>query len=46
MQLLQLFITHGHPDHTGAIALFPQAEVMSLDREAPLVEEGKERTGL
>src|SRR5207249_3292967 len=33
-----IFITHGHPDHTGAIALFPKAEVMSLDREVPLVE--------
>src|SRR5258706_4621608 len=33
-----IFITHGHPDHTGAIALFSKAEVMSLDREAPLVE--------
>jgi hydroxyacylglutathione hydrolase len=33
-----IFITHGHPDHTGAIAMFPKAEVMSLDREAALVE--------
>ena len=33
-----IFITHGHPDHTGAIALFPKAQVMSLDREAALVE--------
>jgi hydroxyacylglutathione hydrolase len=33
-----IFITHGHPDHTGAISLFPKAEVMSLEREAPLVE--------
>src|SRR6266545_2267446 len=33
-----IFITHGHPDHTGAIALFPKAEVMSLDREAAMVE--------
>jgi len=33
-----IFITHGHPDHTGAIAMFPKAEVMSLEREAPMVE--------
>ena len=33
-----IFITHGHPDHTAAIAMFPKAEVMSLEREAPLVE--------
>jgi hydroxyacylglutathione hydrolase len=33
-----IFITHGHPDHTGAVAMFPKAEVMSLEREAPLVE--------
>src|SRR4029079_5197626 len=33
-----IFITHGHPDHTGATALFPKAQVMSLDRDAALVE--------
>ena len=33
-----VLITHGHPDHTGAISLFPKAEVMSLEREAGLVE--------
>ena len=33
-----IFITHGHPDHTAAIPLFPKAEVVSLAREAPLVE--------
>ncbi len=33
-----IFITHGHPDHTAAIAMFPNAEVISLDREAPLIE--------
>lgn len=33
-----ILITHGHPDHTGAISLFPKAEVMSLDREAAMVE--------
>src|SRR4030095_10098670 len=40
-----IFITHGHPDHTGAIAMFPRAQVMSLDREAALLEgrEGRKR---
>ena len=33
-----IFITHGHPDHTGAISLFPKAEVMSLEREAAMIE--------
>ena len=33
-----ILLTHGHPDHTGAIALFPKAEVMSLGREVALVE--------
>ena len=33
-----VLITHGHPDHTAAIPLFPKAEVVSLAREAPLVE--------
>src|SRR5438128_2166990 len=33
-----IFITHGHPDHTAAIVKFPKAEVISLEREAPLVE--------
>ena len=33
-----ILITHGHPDHTGAISLFPKAEVMSLEREVAMVE--------
>jgi glyoxylase-like metal-dependent hydrolase (beta-lactamase superfamily II) len=33
-----ILITHGHPDHTGAISLFPKAEVMSLEREAAMIE--------
>jgi hydroxyacylglutathione hydrolase len=33
-----IFLTHGHPDHTGAVHLFPNAQVMSLEAEVPLVE--------
>jgi glyoxylase-like metal-dependent hydrolase (beta-lactamase superfamily II) len=33
-----VFITHGHPDHIGAVGLFPKAQVMALDAEAALVE--------
>ena len=33
-----IFLTHGHPDHTASIALFPQAQVMALEREVPLIE--------
>lgn len=33
-----IFLTHGHPDHVGAIRLFPKAQVMALDPEVPLVE--------
>jgi glyoxylase-like metal-dependent hydrolase (beta-lactamase superfamily II) len=33
-----IFLTHGHPDHTGAILRFPNAEVMALQAEVPLVE--------
>jgi len=33
-----VLITHGHPDHIGAIAQFPRAEVMALEAEVPLVE--------
>jgi glyoxylase-like metal-dependent hydrolase (beta-lactamase superfamily II) len=36
--VVAILITHGHPDHTGAIAVFPRAEVMALDREAALIE--------
>ncbi len=33
-----ILLTHGHPDHTAAIALFPKAQVMALDAEVALVE--------
>jgi glyoxylase-like metal-dependent hydrolase (beta-lactamase superfamily II) len=33
-----ILLTHGHPDHTGGVAMFPKAEVISLDIEKPLVE--------
>ena len=33
-----VLVTHGHPDHIGAIPLFSEAEVMALAAEAPLVE--------
>jgi glyoxylase-like metal-dependent hydrolase (beta-lactamase superfamily II) len=33
-----ILITHGHPDHTTGVAAFPQAQVMALAREAPLIE--------
>ena len=33
-----ILLTHGHPDHTGAIGRFPQAQVMALDAEVALIE--------
>jgi len=33
-----ILLTHGHPDHTAAILLFPNAQVMALGAEAALVE--------
>ncbi len=33
-----IFLTHGHPDHTGAVHLFPNAQVMALEPEVALVE--------
>jgi glyoxylase-like metal-dependent hydrolase (beta-lactamase superfamily II) len=33
-----ILLTHGHPDHTGAIAQFPKARVMALEADVPLVE--------
>ena len=33
-----VFLTHGHPDHVGAVHLFPSAQVMALEPEVALVE--------
>jgi glyoxylase-like metal-dependent hydrolase (beta-lactamase superfamily II) len=39
-----IFITHAHPDHDAAIALFPKATVFAMQREVP-VAQGKEEYG-
>ena len=36
--VVAVLLTHGHPDHTAAIAQFPRAQVMALGAEVPLVE--------
>jgi len=33
-----ILLTHGHQDHIGAVHLFPNAQVMALEAEVPLVE--------
>ncbi|MDA1183667.1 MAG: MBL fold metallo-hydrolase [Acidobacteria bacterium] len=33
-----ILLTHGHSDHTAAVARFPDAQVMALGAEVPLVE--------
>lgn len=33
-----IVITHGHPDHLGAVAAFPEASVMALAGEVDLIE--------
>jgi glyoxylase-like metal-dependent hydrolase (beta-lactamase superfamily II) len=33
-----ILITHGHPDHTGGVLMFPKAQVIALEAEKALVE--------
>lgn len=33
-----IFLTHGHRDHTGGVALFPKADVLALADEGGIVE--------
>jgi glyoxylase-like metal-dependent hydrolase (beta-lactamase superfamily II) len=33
-----ILLTHGHPDHIGAVKAFPKAQVMALQAEVALVE--------
>ena len=33
-----ILLTHGHPDHTAAVPLFPKAEVVALQEEVGVVE--------
>lgn len=33
-----IFVTHGHSDHTGAVAAFPHADVYALAAELPLIQ--------
>ena len=33
-----ILLTHGHPDHSGGVTMFPKAQVISLEAEKPLVE--------
>lgn len=37
-----IFVTHAHPDHTGALSKFSKALVFAMKEEAPLIE-GKEK---
>ncbi len=39
-----IFLTHGHPDHTAASPLFPNAEVMAMAEDVDLVA-GRVRPG-
>lgn len=41
-----VLVTHGHGDHIGACALLPDAEIVSLEAEKPLIEGTAAATGL
>ncbi len=41
-----IFLTHGHPDATSSVALFPHAQIMALQQEVPVVEGRKNSGGL
>jgi len=36
--VVAILLTHGHPDHTGALRQFPKAQIMALEAEVPLLE--------
>ena len=36
--VVAILLTHGHPDHTAGLKLFPKARVVALEREVGLVE--------
>jgi hydroxyacylglutathione hydrolase len=36
--VVAVFLTHGHGDHRGAVALFPKAQIMALEAEVPVIE--------
>jgi glyoxylase-like metal-dependent hydrolase (beta-lactamase superfamily II) len=41
-----ILLTHGHMDHIGAISSFPEAQVMALEADAPLIEGRARSRGL
>ena len=43
--VIAIFLTHGHPDHTAGIKLFPKAQVMALDREVSWRARRRHRRG-
>ncbi len=41
--VIAILVTHGHNDHFGGIAAFPNAEVMAMAADVPLVEGSEPR---